>query len=81
MKNLKFCSWAVILSTVFLSVNKFKEQEYISGIFGGTRRKISWSDNSNSLNWFEAKGRVDKILKQFNCFTYWNSYCDKFYEK
>lgn len=60
--------------------NKFKEQEYISGIFGGTRRKISWSDNSNSLNWFEAKGRVDKILKQFNCFTYWNSYSDKFYE-
>jgi phenylalanyl-tRNA synthetase beta chain len=60
--------------------NKFNEEEFISGIFGGTKRKISWANNSDSLNWFEAKGKIDKIFKQFNCFTYWKSHSSKFYE-
>ena len=48
-----------------------KEYEYISGILGGEKTKLNWSDNLNSLNWFEAKGRVEQIFKRLNLITYW----------
>ena len=54
--------------------NIFQEKEYISGIFGGIKNKSSWSDYSKSLNWFEAKGKIEQLFKKLNFLVYWKSY-------
>jgi phenylalanyl-tRNA synthetase beta chain len=59
---------------------RFQESEYIGGIFGATKSKSSWSDVYNPLTWFEAKGKVEQIFKQFNCLTYWESYLGESYK-
>jgi len=62
------------------NINKFKEEEFIGGIFGPSPTKSSWSNLSNSLSWFEAKGKMEQILKQFNCSIYWTSYSGELYK-
>jgi len=57
-----------------LDNKRFKEKEFIAGIFGGPRTKSSFSHVSNSLVWFQEKGKMEQILKQFNYYTYWVSY-------
>lgn len=59
---------------------KFEEKEYVSGIFGAIKTKSKWSEGSNSLTWFEAKGKMEQIFKQFNYFTYWQPYSGEFYK-
>jgi phenylalanyl-tRNA synthetase beta chain len=61
-------------------LDKFEEKEYISGIFGATKAKSYWSEGYNPLTWFEAKGKIEQIFKQFNCFTYWQSYSGEVYK-
>jgi phenylalanyl-tRNA synthetase beta subunit len=39
----------------------FQEQEYVAGIFGGIRTKLTWSE-SKALTWFEAKVKWSKSL-------------------
>ena len=51
----------------------FQEKEYISGIFGGIKPKLNWSDSPNSLSWFEGKGKIEQLFKQLNLLTYWQS--------
>lgn len=63
-----------------LDNKRFKEKEFIAGIFGGPRTKSSFSHVSNSLVWFQEKGKMEQILKQFNYYTYWVSYCGEFYK-
>ena len=50
----------------------FNEKENISGIFGGIKKKLSWSENSVSLNWFEAKGKMEQLFDQLNLSVYWS---------
>ena len=52
----------------------FQEKEYVAGIFGGIKNKSSWSDSSKSLNWFEAKGKIEQLFKKLNFLVYWKAY-------
>jgi phenylalanyl-tRNA synthetase beta chain len=51
-----------------------EEIEYIAGMFGGVKIKTNWSDSTNLLSWFEAKGKIDQFFKKLNILTYWKSY-------
>ena len=56
------------------SSNIIQETEYIAGILGGFKTKSNWSDSLNTLDWFEAKGKIERVLKRLNLITYWKSY-------
>lgn len=49
------------------------EKEYVAGIFGGSQTKLSWTEPSTLLNWFEAKGKIDQLLSKLNIGVYWQS--------
>lgn len=51
----------------------FKEKDYVAGIFGGIKTKLSWSDSDIVLTWFEAKGKMEQIFNQLNLVTYWQN--------
>ena len=53
------------------SITKFKEKEYISGIFGGIKTKLAWTSSETALTWFEAKGKIEQLFNQLNLLTYW----------
>jgi phenylalanyl-tRNA synthetase beta chain len=53
------------------SSKKFIEKEYVAGIFGGIKTKLSWSSAATELTWFEAKGKIEKLFNQLNIITYW----------
>jgi phenylalanyl-tRNA synthetase beta chain len=58
------------------SINKkglFEEKENIAGIFGGAKRKFSWSESAISLNWFNAKGKMEQLFDQLNLVVNWTS--------
>jgi phenylalanyl-tRNA synthetase beta chain len=50
------------------------EEEYLAGLFGGTKIKSNWSNSSHSLTWFEGKSKVEELFKKLNLITYWQSY-------
>lgn len=60
---------------VFLknSLGKFNEKEYIGGIFGGNKRKLTWSSNETILTWFEAKGKIEQLFEQLNLAVKWQN--------
>nr|YP_009308893.1 phenylalanine-tRNA ligase beta subunit [Toxarium undulatum]AOS86636.1 phenylalanine-tRNA ligase beta subunit [Toxarium undulatum] len=49
------------------------EKENLAGIFGGVKLKSRWSDKSNNLSWFEAKGKMEQIFEKFNIVVLWES--------
>lgn len=49
----------------------FQEDEYVSGIFGGSKTKLFWREKEFALNWFEAKGKIQRFLSQLNLEIYW----------
>ena len=51
----------------------FKEKEYIGGLFGGVKTKLTWADSAQGITWFEAKGKIEQFLKQLNLITYWKN--------
>jgi phenylalanyl-tRNA synthetase beta chain len=51
-----------------------KEREYIGGIFGGVKTKLTWSSPEESLTWFEAKGKIEQLFNQLNVVTYWKTH-------
>ena len=56
------------------SSNNIQETEYVAGILGGFKTKSNWSDSLKTLDWFEAKGKIERVLKRLNLITYWTSY-------
>jgi len=52
----------------------FQEKEHIAGIFGGIKIKSIWSDLSQPLSWFEAKGKLEQFFKQLNILPQWETY-------
>lgn len=54
--------------------NTILEQEVLAGIFGGDKPKTNWSTPATSLNWFEAKGKLEQLFQKLNIFTYWKPY-------
>ena len=55
------------------SKSKFKEKEYVSGIFGGFKTKLIWSDSEKALTWFEAKGKMEQLFEQLNLPVNWQN--------
>jgi phenylalanyl-tRNA synthetase beta chain len=53
---------------------KFKEKEYLAGIFGGIKTKLSWTNSETTISWFEAKGKIEQFFNQLNLLTYWTRY-------
>jgi phenylalanyl-tRNA synthetase beta chain len=51
----------------------FKEKEYVGGIFGGLKTKLTWSDTEKSLTWFEAKGKIEQLFSQLNISVNWQT--------
>jgi phenylalanyl-tRNA synthetase beta chain len=49
----------------------FREKEYVAGIFGGIKTKLSWSSAATELSWFEAKGKIEQLFKQLNIAPSW----------
>lgn len=60
---------------VFLPSNKtlINEIEQIAGIFGGIELRNDWSENSKTLSWFQAKGKIENILSKLNILIYWRN--------
>ena len=56
------------------SLNLITELEYVSGIFGSNKEKLIWPISSKSLTWFEAKGKIEQVLKKLNIPVYWKVY-------
>ena len=54
--------------------DKFIEKENLAGIFGGTKTKLSWSENLISINWFEAKGKIEQLFDQLNLSVNWTKF-------
>lgn len=48
-----------------------KEIENVAGIFGGIKEKLSWSESSKTVTWFEAKGKLEQLFQQLNVHVYW----------
>jgi phenylalanyl-tRNA synthetase beta chain len=61
-------------------INTFKEQEYLSGIFGGTKTKFNWSEVPESISWFEGKGKMEQLFNQLKSLVYWKPYCGLMYK-
>lgn len=62
-------------------LNEYQEKEYIGGIFGGVKTKLNWSETSQSLSWFEGKGKIEQLFKQLNLVVYWKSYFNNIYNQ
>jgi phenylalanyl-tRNA synthetase beta chain len=52
------------------SIN-FQEKEKVAGIFGGIKIKSTWSENEKSIDWFDAKGRMEQFFAQLNLTVEW----------
>jgi phenylalanyl-tRNA synthetase beta chain len=50
---------------------KFSEKEFVAGIFGGIKTKLSWTNLEIPITWFEAKGKIEQLFTQLNLLTYW----------
>jgi phenylalanyl-tRNA synthetase beta chain len=50
-----------------------KEREYVAGIFGGVKTKLTWSSSEKALTWFEAKGKMEQLFNQLNVLTSWKT--------
>jgi phenylalanyl-tRNA synthetase beta chain len=50
---------------------RYKEIEVVSGVFGGIKRKTTFTQSAQSISWFEAKGRVQSLFKKFNGVILW----------
>ena len=55
-------------------LNSIKELEYIAGIFGSNKQKLIWPISLKFLTWFEAKGKIEQLLKKLNILVYWKLY-------
>jgi phenylalanyl-tRNA synthetase beta chain len=60
---------------VFLPSDKklANEIEQVAGIFGDIELKKNWSENYETLSWFQAKGKIENIFSKLNIWTYWRS--------
>ncbi len=54
-------------------IKNFQEKEHIAGVFGGIDTKLTWSNESHPVGWFEAKGKIEQFFKQLNFMPYWET--------
>lgn len=58
------------------SLNQIQEKESVAGIFGGVKKKLTWSDSDQSLTWYQAKGKIEQLFQQLNIVIGWKSNID-----
>lgn len=63
-----------------ISASKYKEVEFVAGVFGGIPIKTTWSDKSKNLSWFEAKGKLEEIFIKLKLSVTWVISTSKIYE-
>jgi phenylalanyl-tRNA synthetase beta chain len=51
----------------------FEEKEFVAGIFRGNKTKLMGVENTNTLIWLEAKGKIEQLFKQLNLLIYWQN--------
>lgn len=51
----------------------FEEKELVAGIFRGNKTKLMGVENTNTLIWLEAKGKIEQLFKQLNLLIYWQN--------
>lgn len=56
------------------NLNSIIELECIAGIFGSNKQRLIWPISSKFLTWFEAKGKLEQLLKKLNILAYWKLY-------
>ena len=52
--------------------NQIQEIENIAGIISEYHTKINWLEKPKTLNWFEAKGKIEFLFKKLNLLTSWH---------
>ena len=57
-----------------INLTVIEEIEKLAGVFGGIETKRSWSENSKSLDWFEAKGRIEQLFQKLNLVISWETF-------
>lgn len=60
---------------------KNSEKEYVGGNFGGIKTKRTWSESTEILSWFEAKGKLEDIFKKLNIRIIWRKTIPQTYQK
>jgi len=49
------------------------EIEQVGGIFGGIQLKNNWSENSETVSWFQAKGKIENLFSKLNILPSWRN--------
>ena len=60
---------------------KYSEKEYVGGNFGGIKTKRTWSESSEILSWFEAKGKLEDIFNKLKIGLIWKKTIPQTYQK
>nr|YP_010337334.1 phenylalanyl-tRNA synthetase beta subunit [Pulvinaster venetus]UNJ16919.1 phenylalanyl-tRNA synthetase beta subunit [Pulvinaster venetus] len=61
--------------------NKIIEKEYIGGILGGNLIKLSWTKNTEQMNWYFAKGKIETLLSTLQYKIIWEPLTKNIYEE
>lgn len=77
-RNIEGFEFGHVFSTT--APNVYNEKEYVGGNFGSFETKMSWSENSKNLSWFEAKGKLEDIFKKLNIPIYWKKTIPETYD-
>ena len=78
-RNIEGFEFGHIFSTNTKTINS--EKEYVGGNFGGIKTKRTWSESTEILSWFEAKGKLEDIFKKLNIGIIWRKTIPQTYQK
>nr|QUE30047.1 SyfB [Erythrocladia irregularis] len=56
-----------------ITYNKIEEKEMVAGIFGSNLNRVDWQSPSRHMDWFEAKGILELLLKNLQNKISWQS--------
>ncbi len=51
--------------------SEYIEKEMVAGIFGGIKSKRQWDQTSQTLSWFEGKGKIEELFKKLKFDVSW----------
>lgn len=54
------------------SLGLINEKEVVAGIFGSSKVRFNWLVPSRSIDWFEAKGRLEQFFEKLNLIVSWD---------
>lgn len=78
-KQKNLCLEGFEIGTIFYKTenNKYKETKEIAGILGSNNfARRSWSQEKESLNWFQAKGALEELFDRIHANIQWTKITD-----